>query len=100
MIYKNRYSGFYGTDLAERLDRDRVRTVVVTGVLSHVCVDTTARDAFARDLDVVVVRDAVAGVDARLHRAALQNLAETVGAVVPADEVYPAIAPHAGSANP
>ncbi|MGI0071293.1 MAG: isochorismatase family cysteine hydrolase [Thermoplasmata archaeon] len=92
IVYKSRYSGFFGTDLSDRLARDGVRSVVVTGVLSHVCVDSTARDAFARDLDVVVVRDAVAGVDDELHRAALRNIEETVGAVVASFEILPAIA--------
>ncbi len=87
VVYKNRYSGFFGTDLADRLDRAGVRSLVVAGVLSHVCVDATARDAFARDLDVLVVLDAVAGVDEELHRAALRNLEETVGAVVSSSEL-------------
>lgn len=87
VVYKNRYSGFFGTDLGERLERAGVRSLVLAGVLSHVCVDATARDAFARDLDVVVVRDAVAGVDEELHRAALRNVEETVGAVVSSSEL-------------
>lgn len=87
VVYKNRYSSFHDTDLTERLARAGTRTVVLTGVLSHVCVDATARDAFMRDLDVVVVRDAVAGTDPELHRAALRNLEETVGAVVSAEEL-------------
>ena len=99
VVYKNRYSGFHGTDLAARLAEARVRTVVLVGVLSHVCVDTTARDAFAHDLDVVVVRDAVAGVDERLHAAALQNLEETVGAVASVTEVLAAIGAPVGSTN-
>lgn len=99
VVYKNRYSGFHGTDLSARLAAARVRTVVLVGVLSHVCVDTTARDAFAHDLDVVVVRDAVAGVDDRLHEAALQNLGETVGAVASVTEVLGAIGAPVGSTN-
>ena len=99
VVYKNRYSGFHGTDLAARLAAAGVRTVVLVGVLSHVCVDTTARDAFARDLDVVVVRDAVAGVDDRLHAAALQNLEDTVGAVASVAEVLDAIGAPTGSTN-
>lgn len=97
VVYKNRYSSFHQTDLAERLARAGTRTVVLTGVLSHVCVDATARDAFMQDLDVVIVRDAVAGTDPELHRAALQNLEETVGAVVPAKEVLRALAPSANA---
>lgn len=99
VVYKNRYSGFHGTDLAARLAAARVRTVVLVGVLSHVCVDTTARDAFAHDLDVVVVRDAVAGIDDRLHTAALANLEDTVGAVASAAEVLAAVGAPVGSTN-
>ncbi|MGD0588274.1 MAG: isochorismatase family cysteine hydrolase [Thermoplasmata archaeon] len=91
LILKNRYSAFFGTDLKATLERAGVRTVVITGVLSHVCVDATARDAFALDYEVVVVRDAVAGVDDELHRAILRNLEETVGAVVSGAEVVGAL---------
>ncbi len=95
VVYKNRYSGFYGTDLAARLRDADVRTVVIAGVLSHVCVEATARDAFAQDFDVAVVRDAVAGADASLHRAALRDLEETVGAVPESREVVTALGQHA-----
>jgi len=91
VILKNRYSGFFGTDLKTTLEQAGVRTVVLTGVLSHVCVDATARDAFALDYEVVVVRDAVAGADEQLHRAVLKNLEETVGAVVSGAQVIDAL---------
>jgi ureidoacrylate peracid hydrolase len=97
VVFKNRYSAFFGTDLKQRLDLLKVRTVVLTGVLSHVCVDATARDAFSHDYDVVVVRDGVAGLDPDLHAAILRNLADTVGAVIPASEVVRSLPPSANA---
>ncbi len=96
VVYKHRYSGFFGTDLGARLERSGVRTLVTTGILSHVCVSATAVDAFSRGLSVVVVRDATAGTDPVLHEAALRNLADTVGVVWGHEEVLQGLGPRSG----
>ncbi len=96
VVYKDRYSGFFGTDLGERLERAGVRTLVTTGILSHVCVSATAVDAFSRGFSVVLVRDATAGTDPILHEAALRNLADTVGVVWDHDKVLQSLGPGDG----
>ncbi len=95
VVYKHRYSGFFETDLGERLERSGVRTLVMTGILSHVCVSATAVDAFSRGLAVVLVRDATAGTDPMLHEAALRNVADTVGVVWDHGEVLRSLGPRA-----
>jgi nicotinamidase-related amidase len=87
VLRKRQYSAFHGTRLAEWLARRRVRTVVVTGVMTHLCVETTARAAFVRELDVVVPLDACATVDETLHLGALRALAHGFGVVPAAAEV-------------
>ncbi len=93
VVYKHRYSGFFETDLGERLARSGVRTLVTTGILSHVCVSATAVDAFSRGLSVVLVRDATAGTNPSIHEATLRNLADTVGVVWDHDEVLRSLGP-------
>ncbi|MBN1772978.1 MAG: cysteine hydrolase [Deltaproteobacteria bacterium] len=87
VLQKRQYDAFHGTRLADWLARRGVRTVVVTGVMTHLCVETTARAAFVRDLDVVVPLDACASVDEVLHLAALRTLANGFGVVPTAAEV-------------
>ena len=75
VIPKRRYSAFVGTDLAERLKGAGVQTVVVAGVMTNLCCETTARDAFCRDYRVVFLADGTATADDSFHGATLLNLA-------------------------
>jgi ureidoacrylate peracid hydrolase len=60
VVYKNRYSGFYGTELEDLLRERGVRTLIVVGATTSVCVDSTIRDAVFRDLHCLVLEDCVA----------------------------------------
>jgi ureidoacrylate peracid hydrolase len=73
-IEKTRYSGFYNTSLEALLRGLNVRTVVLAGVTTNMCVEATARDAFHRDYRFAVLRDCVSGFDRGLHRASLKTL--------------------------
>lgn len=64
-VEKNKDSGFYETDLHERLQALDVDTVVITGMQTQICVQTTAADAFFRGYNIWVPEDCV--VSARLE---------------------------------
>ncbi len=87
VLDKNRYSAFYGTGLEPVLTSLGVRTLVLTGVTTNMCVETTARDASQRDYRVFVVSDATGELDAARHEMALATLGFGFGAVVTADDV-------------
>ncbi len=93
VIEKPRQSGFYRTTLHDDLLRRGVDTIAIAGVTTNCCVDTTARDAFMRDLDVVVLSDCVAafGRERHLHDSALENLALFFGVVMTSDELVAAL---------
>ena len=59
-IDKQRYSGFYGTDLENRLAQLRPEKVIVCGVCTDICVMHTAADARNRDYSVEIPVYAVA----------------------------------------
>ncbi|MER5480870.1 isochorismatase family cysteine hydrolase [Streptomyces sp. NPDC002734] len=65
LVEKNKDSGFYETDLHDRLQDLGVETVIVTGMQGQICVQTTAADAFFRGYNVWVPSDCV--VSARDH---------------------------------
>ena len=81
-IEKHRHSAFAGTGLDQIL-RDRgIRTVVVAGVQTHVCVESTLRDASARGYYVVVPGDCVGSYDRDLHDKTLRCVDMHFGEVV------------------
>jgi isochorismate hydrolase len=75
IVDKNRYSVFQGTGLEERLKSSKIEELIITGVMTNCCCETTARDAFVRDFRVFFVSDATATVNDELHIASLKNLA-------------------------
>lgn len=81
VVDKRRYSAFYGTELEERLRAWGIDTLLICGVTTNACVDSTVRDAYFRGFDVVVAADAVAAYEPHLHAAALENLRLLFGAV-------------------
>lgn len=74
-IDKNRYSVFNGTGLDDSLRSRKIDELIITGVMTNCCCETTARDAFVRDYRVFFVSDATATVNDELHIASLKNLA-------------------------
>jgi nicotinamidase-related amidase len=82
VIVKHRASCFYSTKLEVALRMGGVDTLIVAGVSTNYCVDSTIRDAYARDFDLVVVEDACGAIDRGLHEATIKNAALFHGAVV------------------
>jgi isochorismate hydrolase len=74
-ILKNQYDAFYGTDLENILRRKGITQVVITGVMTHLCCETTARSAFMRGFEVFFTIDGTATYNEEFHRATLLNLA-------------------------
>jgi len=85
VIVKRRYSAFHGTDLDLLLRNRAIRTLVLVGVATNVCVETAARDGYMRDYYVVIVGDCTAARDNEAHRAALANVEANFGVVATAD---------------
>ena len=57
VLYKTRFSGFYKTDLDERLRNLGVKHLIVTGCTTSICVESTVRDAMFRDYLCVLLAD-------------------------------------------
>ena len=74
LILKPKHSAFLGTALPVLLSKLGARRLLLTGMALEGCILATAMDANARDFEVAVVREAVAGLP-RLRRPALEVLA-------------------------
>ena len=81
VIQKHRYSAFSGTSLDNHLRRHAIKTTVITGVSTNICVESTLREAFNLGYYVVIPRDCVAGNNEKLHEATLQNVEFLLGDV-------------------
>ena len=79
---KRHYSAFSGTDLDIRLRERRVDTVVLTGVLTDICVLHTAIDAYNLGYQIEVVQSAVASLSQENHQFALNHLQNVLGATI------------------
>jgi nicotinamidase-related amidase len=87
IVYKHRYSAFYNTDLETVLKCSKVTDLVITGVMTNLCCESTARDAFFRDYRVFFPMDATGAVNEELHLATLKNLAYGFAFVTTTDEI-------------
>lgn len=86
-VRKHRYSGFKGTDLDMILRAREIRTCIVSGVSTNVCVESTFRDAFEHGYYVVVPGDATASWSKELAEGSLQNVTHRFGLVATVDEI-------------
>jgi nicotinamidase-related amidase len=94
-IQKTTSSSFASTDLHHRLQARKIKTLIICGLMTHMCVSTTARDARPLGYQVLVAGDACATRDiaawdggvvdhATLHRAALTEVSDSFAEVLPA----------------
>jgi maleamate amidohydrolase len=74
VVTKQHASGFFGTDLADRLRRLDIDSVVIGGVSTSGCVRATATDASANGFVPIVVRQAVGDRNPAVHEANLFDL--------------------------
>ncbi len=77
-VLKAKHSGFYHTQLDLLIDYLQVRTVVLAGFATDMCVLFTASDAYLRDLHIVVPPDCSAAVSQTHHRTALEHMSRVL----------------------
>jgi len=87
VVIKHRYSGFADTDLHLILRSHGITHVLVSGVATNVCVESTARDAFQKDFDVMLVEDCCGAQTVEEHQAALVNIRKFFGEVLRTSDV-------------
>ena len=91
VIPKSQYDAFYDTPLEARLRKLGVSQVVVCGLMTHLCCETTARSAFVRGFEVFFCVDGTATYNEDFHRASLLNLAHGFAALALVKELLQVI---------
>lgn len=75
LIRKNSYSAFHKTDLENILKAKNINNLVIAGVLTNLCCETAAREAFVGNLNVFFLIDGTAAYNEEMHLSSLKNLA-------------------------
>jgi ureidoacrylate peracid hydrolase len=87
-VEKKRFSAFIqgSSNLAEVLRSRGLDTLLITGTVTSVCCESTARDAMMLDFKVVMISDCCAALSDDEHRTTLENMIQQFGDVMTADE--------------
>ena len=80
-VVKQRYSAFHGTALDSVLKERGITTVVLCGITTNVCVQSTARDAWQLDYEAITLSDCCAEIGEGEHEASLAYTARNFGTV-------------------
>ncbi len=75
VVMKHRYSAFYNTDLETVLRCIGIKDLVITGIMTNMCCESTARDAYYRDYRIFIPADGTGSINEEMHVASLLNLA-------------------------
>ena len=87
IIDKNRYSAFYKTNLNHLLQSMKIEDLIICGVMTNCCCETTARGGFMRGFEILFTIDGTATYHEDFHRATLMNLAHGFASPVLTSEI-------------
>jgi len=87
IILKHRYSAFYNTDLETVLRCLKIEDLVICGIMTNMCCESTARDAYYRDYKVFFLADGTGSINEEMHTASLLNLAFGFANVTTVDKI-------------
>lgn len=87
VVTKHRLNAFFGTDLDDVLHGLGIETIILTGVYTEACVESTGRHAYFLDYYVVVASDLTSGAHVDFHSASLASCERDFGVVATSDEI-------------
>lgn len=86
-VVKSQYDAFYNSSLESILKSSNTKQLIITGVMTHLCCETTARVAFTRGYEVFFSIDGTATYNREFHQATLINLAHGFAIPLLIDEI-------------
>ena len=82
VIIKKRYDPYINTNLEQILRSRKIQRIIISGIATDICVESTARSSFDRDFETIIVNNAVSTSSKKLHNASLEVLNASFGTVV------------------
>jgi len=91
ILKKSQYDAFLNTELETLLKEMGIHLLVVTGVMTHLCCESTARGGFMRGFEILFTIDGTATHHEDFHRSTLINLAHGFAVPVLVSEILSAL---------
>lgn len=91
VITKRQWGAFYGTELDLQLRRRGVDTIVLCGISANIGVESTARDAYERAYNLIIVEDAIAARSVEEHAFVMRTVFPRIGRVRKTGELLAAL---------
>ncbi len=88
VIEKEDYSAFYKTGLNQFLRKQKITQLFFCGVMTHLCVETSIRDAFMLGYECFLVEDATCSKNINHHRASILNLKHGFCRIIKSGDIY------------
>lgn len=88
VVMKKRLDPFIGTNLLKILHKNNIRRVVVSGVITNICVESTVRSAFNYDFSTILVKDATAASSLKSYASSLETISKSFGDVVSSQKLF------------
>lgn len=90
LIVKSQYDAFFNTELETLLHSFKIRDLIICGLMTHLCCETSARSAFVRGFNVIFPVDGTATYNEQFHLATLRNLAHGFAVITTTDQIITA----------
>jgi nicotinamidase-related amidase len=87
LITKRQWSAFYGTELDLQLRRRGIRSIVLGGVSTQIGVESTARQAYERGYELLIVKDATTSSAAEGHAMSMKHVLPRLARLVQSDDI-------------
>ncbi|MEE8575641.1 MAG: isochorismatase family protein [candidate division Zixibacteria bacterium] len=87
ILEKSQYDAFLNSDLQQILSEQNVRQLVIGGVMTHLCCESTARGAFMRNFEPFMLLDGSATYNRKFHQSSLINLSHGFAHIVSSSEI-------------
>ena len=87
IVNKHKYSAFINTKLDSVLRAHKIETLIIAGVSTNVCVESTARDGFMLDYRIILLNDACASYSSQAHEMTLRNISKYFGTIADVQDI-------------
>jgi len=88
IIVKKRHDPFIGTNLLQILRKNNIKRVIVSGVVTNICVESTVRSSFDHDFETILIEDGTSASSRKSYISSLETISKSFGDVMSLSELF------------